>query len=635
MKEHDEDKKEAPLTTWEEDLCELVLSEWEKGRSYVSDLDDLYETLYKMLRGERPEKNYDWQSNLVINKVFQVVWSAIPYITQKVFGAVPLMGVKSVDKRGASQRENILEYWHHLQPGSDSPYTPFFLILVMWTLRAMLNGVGILKKTWHQKLKTTTKEIQQTIPMKMDEAGNVLESEPHTKKVSVSVPVEDWPYNVIVNNKDIVFDWLLQPTQSIRQGRFITHRSMLDLDSLKSSKINYINLDQIETTINTTNSTLRQDHAGLKDMDGQGEPPDSDIYTEIETYERQGKLPVYKDGGEWKLDLDHANDKTKMKEMVITVAKMSGTDDHKDVLLRFEPNPYGEKGYIDIHLYFDAERWNSMGLAEPIMDMQTGINDNINAMFDEIWQNLMPPVVVNKFALWDWDTMQYAPQQRWLVGGNPAESIYWKEPSNITRDAWQKHNLLDSEIQLSAVTNAMHGAAKEKTATTNVMNAQMTQGKLDFLVKMVETTGLIPSAQMDVRFAKKFAHRLTFATILGEPFRYSEWEEIYKYQPAASSVKLEHQKQAEIQEDIQLIQILASVPNPNTPMMLNHFLANIMRNRNEPKLANMLDEEYFEPQSDTGELQMMKKRMAGATPQNEQGLPMSGQEKGVRGGTFG
>ena len=358
MKENNETENETPITSWEDDLCELVLLELEKGRSYVSDLDDLYEDLYRMLRGERPEKNYDWQSNLVINKVFQVVWSSIPYISQKVFGAVPIMGVKSVDKKGANQREAILEFWHNLQPGSDSPYTPFFLILVMWTLRAMLNGVGIMKKTWHQKLKTTTKEIEQTIPMKMDDAGNVLESEPYKKKVSVSVPVEDWPYNIIVNNKDIVFDWLLQPTQSIRQGRFVTHRSMVDLDSMENSDVNYINLDNIDETINTTNSSLHQDHADLTDMDDQAEPPDSDIYTDVETYERQGKLPVYKDDGEWKLDLEKKNDKTTMKEMVVTVAKMSGKDDHKDVLVRFEPNPYGEKGYIDIHLYFDAERWN-------------------------------------------------------------------------------------------------------------------------------------------------------------------------------------------------------------------------------------------------------------------------------------
>jgi hypothetical protein len=206
----------------------------------------------------------------------------------------------------------------------------------------------------------------------------------------------------------------------------------------------------------------------------------------------------------------------------------------------------------------------------------------------------------------------------------------FKEGSNITRDAWQKHALLDSEIQLMTVTHAMTGAAKEKTATTNVMNAQMTAGKLDFLVRMFETTGLIPSAQMSVRFAKKFAHPLTFQMILGKPFRYTDWEEQYKYVPAASSVKLEHQKEIETQQDIQLLQITAQIPNPNTPKIMNEIYKNIYRNRGWEELVALLDEDFYEPTSDAGNMQMLD-RMMGSKPSNERGIAMSPQEKGVRG----
>ena len=63
---------ETALVGWETKLANQIWDEWQQGRNYVSDLDDMYEDLYRMLRGERPEKNYDWQSNVVINKVFQV-----------------------------------------------------------------------------------------------------------------------------------------------------------------------------------------------------------------------------------------------------------------------------------------------------------------------------------------------------------------------------------------------------------------------------------------------------------------------------------------------------------------------------------------------------------------------------------
>ncbi len=620
-------------------LCSHVLDEWTRGREYVSDLDELFEDLYSMLRGERPEKNYDWQSNIVLNKVFQVVWTTIPYLTQKIFGASPIMGVGSFDKKGAWQREEIIEFWNTMQPSNSSDHVPFFLVTVMWVLRGMLNGVGFMKKSWHQVLQTKTIEKQITIPMAMDEAGNEIDVEPHTVKKSISIPIEDWPINRVVNNKDIVVDWLLQPSQSCRQGRFIIERAMVDLDSLHTSKIKYINLDDIKPTIDSSSSTLHGDHADSKSKDGQDIPPTSDIYADIEVYERQGKFPVYKEkkDGRWVPAFDqekiYSSDEIVFKDMIITVAK-AHSNDTGNVLIRFDTNPYKELTYIDIHFYLDPERWNSVGQLEPIKDNQTAINDNVNAMFDEIWQNLMPPVIIDKYALWDYDTMQHAPGQKWMVGGNPANAIMFKEPSRVTGDAWQKHILLDTELQLtSSVTPPMQGAGKEKAATTNVLNAQMSAGKLDFLVKMIEVTGLIPSAQMDIRFAKLFAHPLTFQIILGEPFEFSRYEEIYKYTPAAASVKLEHQKTQEIQEDIQIMQTIAAIPNPNTAKVVNLFLANILRNRDMPKEANLFDESYFEPQGDSGNMQMLERQLGGGAS-NQNQIEMSETEKGVRQSTY-
>ncbi|TES93498.1 MAG: hypothetical protein E3J94_01375 [Desulfobacteraceae bacterium] len=619
---------------WEKQLIELTANDWTNGKSFVSDLDELYETLYSMLRGERPEKNYDWESNVVINKVFQVIWTAIPYITQKIFGANPLVGVKSGDKEGAFQRESILEFWHNLNPGTDAPHTPYFSTVVMWTLRALLNGVGIMKKTWHQKLKTKSQTIQVVIPMKMDTEGNETEVAPHNKTTKQTYPEEDWPYNLIVDNKDIVCDPLLQPGQSIRQGRFVIHRAMLDLDTLYNDG-SYMNLDQINPELSSVSSEHHQDHAQEKSKDGQETPPEFDIYANVEVYERVGKIPVYKkkEDKQWIPCFDKEeifSDDIETRLMIATYVRQSG-EDSSDVLIKFKDHIYDEINYIDMHIYFDPKRWQSMGEIEPIKDLQTSINDNINAGFDEMNQNLHPPVIVNKYGLWDWDTMVHAPGQKWLTGGPPKDSVYFKEATNISRDVWQKHALLDNEIQLMTVTNAMSGGAKEKTATTNVMNAQLTAGKLDFVIKMIETTGLIPSAQMDVRFAKKFAHKLTFETILGKPFKYSDWEELYRYIPAAASVKLEYQKEVEVQQDTQLLSIISAIQNPNVPKLQNAIIKNIYRNRNwDEELSGLLDENFYEPTSEAGNMQMLD-RMMGSKASNEQGIQMSQQEKGVRG----
>lgn len=631
-----EEKKDvAGIPEWQTQLANHVLSEWDKGKSFVSSLDALYDDLYDMIRGERPEKKYDWKSNIVINKVFQVVWTAIPYLTAKIFGASPIIGVTSFDKKGAWQREKILDFWYNLQVPPDKTHTPFFLIITMLLLRALLNGVGIVKKSWHQKLKKVSKSIPMKIPKGVDENGEIIFEEKE-KIFRTSIPLEDWPVNTVCNNKDIVVDWMLQPGQSIRQGRFVIHRTISDLDTLYSGDIDYINLDLINRHTPPESLTQTEEHSKNRSKDGVESPPESDIYADVEIYERQGSFLVYKkkEDGDWISCLDKSDigDKDVVtKQMIVTVVKTSG----EPILIRFDENPYEQISYIDMHVYFDEERWQSMGMVEPFKDVQTALNDNINAMFDEIWKNLMPPVVVNKFALWDWDTMQYAPNQRWLVGGDPSQALFPMPPSNITRDAWNKHSLLDAEIQLtSAITPPMQGTGKEKTATLATLNAQYSMGKLDFLVKMIEQTALIPSAQMDVIFAKKFAHPLTFQTIIGSPFVFGDWEDIYRYQPCATAVKLEAQKEVEIQQDLQLMQIVAPMQNPNVPKIMNALWGNILRNRNMPKEAAMFDENYFEPSSEGGQLEMMRRRMPGNTPSNQSGVPMGQEQAGVREATF-
>ena len=76
---YDEDSGNAKNTKppksqkeWEERVCSLVAEEWEKGQQHVSDLNRLYEDIYLMFRGKRPEKNYDWQSDISFRKAFQV-----------------------------------------------------------------------------------------------------------------------------------------------------------------------------------------------------------------------------------------------------------------------------------------------------------------------------------------------------------------------------------------------------------------------------------------------------------------------------------------------------------------------------------------------------------------------------------
>lgn len=603
-------KSKTDQEEWMQNVCAQISDEWDKGKQYVSSYNDMQDTIYKMLKGERPEKNYDWQSNVVINKVFQTVWTAVSYITQKMWGAYPVIGVDGFDDKGCWQREQLLEKW--------MAQDRYFLIAVHACVNLLLNGVMIMKKGWKQELVTVEQKPSPSIP------GEIAPP-PQSKKF----PKEDRPDDNVLNNKDVVVDWLLKPGQSIREGRFIIHREVVDLGMLRMSKAGYINLDKVEgQDYNTT--TESQDHASSGTDEEQQKGVQSDIYSEVEVFERQGLWPVKVDK---KGKITPLFDKEEIAKKETQWRQMLATMANKDapVLIRWEENPYREMTYIDGHLFIDPEKFLSMGLVEPMKDLQVAVNDNINAMFDEIWRNLMPPTIFNKFSLVEWDTIVHAPGQKWLVGGNPAEAVMFAKPTTMMADAQWKHALLDNEIQLTTSVNpTTQGQDKSNTATQGVMNAQFSTGKLDFILKMIECTWLIPSSKMTLRFAQMFAHPLTFLAILGEPFKFDQWAEEYKYVPCASSVKMPAQQEVEIQQDIQLMQTVAAIQNPGTPKVMNYLIADILRNRNKPQLAKMFDEDYFEPGTDAGQMQQMMKQMTPGEPSNQNGLPMSAEETGLR-----
>ncbi len=587
------------MDDWEKDVIDIVQEEWTKGRQYCSDMNNLYEDIYKMFRGGRPDKGYDWESDISLRKAFQIAWTTVTYLIRKIYGASPVVGVKGFDQKGCWQREVLLEKWGE----RDEAFTTH----VMSILRLVLNGVVFRKKTWEQELQPGPNGIQ--------------------------IPIKDHPHDAVLSNKDVVVDWSLAPGQSCKEGRFVLHQDMVDLGSLYGSRVNYRNLDKIKGS--SAKAQHEANHSSEKGEDDQDNKPESPLYRDILVRERQGIFAVKTEDEKLIPIFDpeemYGKEGVEFKQMIAVIADPDGDPQ----LIRWEENPYGEITIYDGHMYYDPERWHSSGQIEPAKDIINAQDDNVNAMFDEIWQNMFPPVIANKFGLVEWDTVERSPGAIWKVGGNPNEQFMFTRPGNISGDAWMKNQFLDSESQLTtSVTQNIQGQGKDKTATVGVLNAQYSSDKMDFLVMMYEKTVMKPDAEMSIKFAQKFGTPLMFISILGEPFKFDTgWKEEYKFQPVASSVKQEQQKEIEIQQDIQLLQIVQSMNNPKTAAVVNKLLANILRNRDMPIEGAQLDEDYFEPQGDAGMMQMLNGGMAGAKS-NQNGVGMSAPERSVRGNTF-
>ena len=260
---------------WKDDLCEKILKEWDDGRQFVSGMNDMYEDIYLMMRGKRPNKNYDWQSDLTLRKAFQVVWTAVAYVTQKVWGQEPVIAVKGFDSKGCWQREKILQKWMQRDK--------YFITMVLGLLRLMLNGTAIIKKVWNQELVQMDQGQAQT-PVWGEQGQMQYEERP----VVDTFPLKDEPVDIVLNNKDVVVDWLLRPGQQISEGRFVIHREVVDIDSLDPELYDLKDLEP--STADSTTET--EDHARLRQEDQKETPPKSEFYGELEKFERQGLLPV-------------------------------------------------------------------------------------------------------------------------------------------------------------------------------------------------------------------------------------------------------------------------------------------------------------------------------------------------------
>ena len=625
------DTEKPKKDEWQRLLAKQTLAEWEKGQSYVDQMNEMYDDIYRLLRGQRPNKNYDWQSNLSLRKTFQVVWTAISFMSQKMWGATPIIGVEAFNKKGAWQREKLLETWL----AKDM----YFLVMVQGLLRLLLNGTVIIKKGWRQTL--ISKEQAMTFDMPVWGSEGDLTFKQGEQVLKATFPKEDRPEDIVLNNRDVVVDWMLKTGQPINEGRFVIHRETLDIGSLYASGIDYINLDEVrrgtiaETTETADHAKLRQSNFGTGSQKSRGTketPPESDIYKETEIFERTGIMPVKVKGKDIipLFDMDEIyKEDTEWKLMINAVA-----DKSNPVLIRWEEHPYKEINFIAGQLYLDPERWEGMGMIEPVKDIFEFQDDNMNGMFDEIWKNLMPPVIFNKFAVQEWDSIKWAPSQKWLMQGNPSDNVLITRGSEISRDGWQRHSLLEDEGRLvTSVTPGVQGQDQSKTATQGVLNTQFSTGKLDFLIKMIEVTWFVPSSEMTLRFAQMFAHPLTFLSIIGEPFEFDQFLNEYKFISSLSSVDLPEQVEVKIQQNLQLLQVLTPLlqTNPGVAAMINQIYADILRLRNRPQMAARLDENFFEPQTEAGQLERFNNGLIepGATS-NEQGIPQSVAERSTR-----
>jgi hypothetical protein len=588
----------APATITNEDLngyiAGLILTdEYDVSVRNMADRISIYDDVRDAYHCERPDKNYEWQSNLTLPKVAQTVINGASKLNDIFFSSrdyVRAVPHRKVSKQGAQAGESLLNAF------LKNPELHYFLKSVRSEFCDSLYGWSVHKWHWEKDIehRVVGSQIVPRVEMGMDGMPLLsLAQEPVYGKIIK----KDFPQMEVFTPRTVYFS--PERVDDFSKKRWVIFTAVEDIQALREQEeaMGYFNLDGLghQTETDTETAQEREEETAEKSS--------SPLHEDVETFERWGKWPVRTEGEPQfdddgvlvnpKLDVQDRpipgidkNGKVASKdvawpEMWITCARSEGK---KPTVIRWQINPYGFKtvsrGQLGI---MDPDDDLSRGQGELALDFQTGICDNLNARNDATLIGMFPPIVTGKDMSHEWDTFRYGPSAIWMAdtGGTAQDQLRELRINPNTADAANIHMLLDSELQRTTNEYAHTSGdfpGRREPATGYAVTSQAASLAYRFKAKVIEHTQLRNDYQIILRMAGKFMEPETPMSLIGEEAQFLDLSNPHLgFTPITQSLEPESSKQQNIQSLVQMIPMIMGIPNPNTITLVNHMVSEIFK----------------------------------------------------------
>lgn len=289
-----------------------------------------------------------------------------------------------------------------------------------------------------------------------------------------------------VSNTDIFLDWF-----DIEQPRFIMHRvHRTPSDLTKSARSGFYDAQAVENAIKKSSK---------KNTPMGEELTKEDLYAEVDRAvfdDTIELIEVIEYWGKYDLDGDGVEE-----EIVATIAE-------REFLLRIEKNPFvppdGKEALRPFVIvpFIPTKEPYGVGLIEPALDLLDEMNTKRNQRIDNVNKVIDPPLLANKFAGLDYETLEY--RQGNIVwwtptGGQTAkDALNYLPMPDVTGSIREEVSMIDRDIQATTGVFpqfAGQPAQRRETATTTVALQQAASKRFQSIMEMFTMNALLKIAR--------------------------------------------------------------------------------------------------------------------------------------------
>lgn len=618
-----------------------------------------FENLLDLMEGNRAEKNADWKSDIHIPLFFSHLASEASQWATQMFSTRDFCNVY-LEGRDPGDLDKCEATKVCINKTLNMPQIYHYAKYIRGRMLNWMFGQSYLVCYWEYKdrpIKIQQPPITQPEHYIDESTGqiNVRSVQiPQPPIESTRVVYDRFNYD-IVDPRNVFSDYSY--TYSIQQKPWVIIQSEATLQRLEAEKVacDYFNLDILKERLHSTSSETVT-AAESYNKDGQKSPFSRTPLKSFDTLTRFGTIPAiveeydeddnpikarpgYDDNGEVLGDAE-------MIECIVTFAIVNGDS----TLIRFQPTPFidsnGEpyKPLIRTWCYIHPTKDTGLSDGKNLHEINVAIDDTFNISNDRVMLATLPVLKGRKAALDDNPTVFIAPDH----------IIELEDPDRDLKELVIRDNIVGAMNQITvlegwaskadAIFNPQLGGMPDKTSVTATASAAgeaHSNARGGFKSLTYEYTGQAELYRMILQMTWRFAKPETALKMMDDLAYKFDPDGDYAYIPVSQALEDEHNKARKVQTYDQMMGRITGLA-PMFPKEIAQIVAWIIG-----KQAVEMGSEFQEvaplimalakaqPQLEQpqGTGQSQPSDMNPEAMSNQNGIPQSTQESGIRSGS--
>ncbi len=571
----------------------IVSQEYHTALTNASIGNTDYEQFLNMLSCERTEKKYDWRSDVSVPTfttlyLMQQGLAATQNFSTRDFtevyiGDSDVIPAAQAEKRLVNNTLNQRELYYYQK-------------LLRANGAKDLDGAAYFRCWWEQKTvrgivgrETKMRDSEELDihgdPL-IDRATQIPGIEFFEEDVEGDVPIIDRFDFDIIDRRDMFRS--PEYAYSMQQDKWdiIQYNATVSWMKNRVDEMGFFNLDILENTKirgDTRGKGTHSDNYGIP----AGQESDGVPIKDWLIAERYGDdwVIIKKDeqGNQIGIEpgIDKAGNVVEGAELMSVISAFAISQGLK-ILVRFQQNPYRSatgESYIPLICglcYIHPSKKDGMGDGKCSRELQIAVDDTVNISNDRVMLATLLSFVGRKGAVESNDTIFMEPGHVITVEDTTVDLKELKIDSDVSGAMSQAQFLTRKMEQLQATNPAVPSPVQ--TATSDVIDEAITTVRNQFKQISFSNTFFNEFYWMIAQMTWQFAFPETLTKLIGKDMVENFNPSLaYAYKPITSAIETEHGKAAKTRTFLQMMQVLATIENPNTPTIMNKLTTELFK----------------------------------------------------------